>query len=298
MVLKVVFLVALLFAVCCAQGNAPNNQRTYPGQGDFEGFNIVLPRTYNAINDIDAREYEDWEIVPEVGVSKECLVQMDNIAWMVNMNMARSLCPKNTFGALVVDFADHTGAVHDSFGRSCGRILSTNRGVKTTTDVTEHSENDAMRRLAYHHPGQRSNTTLWNAVAVFTPGASCPMDTAAEIWAGVAWQIYSLSIADLIALNFSQIAVEPEELLTRVGTSTNQHPGLIRYVNRPVNVARFAFKNIISNPCLPGCHRVTPTSICTDIVPYLLEPSKLIPDVNYYQVPDDFELIINPALAV
>jgi len=282
-------LVALVVAVVLGQ----NAQRGYPGHGDFAGFTIVKPLTSNTIIDIDAREYENWEFIHELGVSKECLVIMDNIAWQVNKNMYMSLCPKAQFGALAVDFTDHSGAVKDSHGRSCGRILSTNRGVKTTTDVTEHSEIDAMRRLAYHHPGNRSNATLWNPIAIFTPGASCPMDTAAEIWASVHWQIYSLSIADLIALNFTQISTEPEELMTKVGTITNQRPGLVRYVQRAVNVARFGYKNILSNPCPAGCHRVTSTAMCTDINPYVLEPSMLIPDVNYYIVPEDFQLVPN-----
>lgn len=294
--LKIVLLLfALLFAVSWGDNShGNNNQRTYPGVGDFEGYNIVRPRTRNDIFDIDAREYDNYEIIPHVGVSKECLVIMDNLAWQVNMNMYKSLCPKGPFGALAVDFSDHSGAVKDSQGRSCGRILATNRGQKTTTDVTEHSEIDALRRLAYHRPGQRTNTTLWSPLAIFTPGASCPMDTSAEIWAGIAWQVYSLSIADLIALNYSQIAMEPEELMTKVGTSTNAPVGLIRYVNRQANVGRFGFKNMISNPCPTGCHRVTPSAICTDINPFVLNPSMLIPDVNYYQVPDDFQLVLNP----
>lgn len=264
-----------------------------PGQGAFQGFTIVKPRTSNRIDDIDAREFADHEIIPELGVSKECLVKYDNIAWQVQQNMYMSRCPRATFGSLVVDFTDHSGAVHDSRGRPCGRILTTNRGIKTTTDVTEHSEIDALRRLAYHRPGQRANATLWAPLAVFTPGASCPMDTAAERWAGVSWQIYSLSIADLIALNFSQIDVEPEVLMKATGTMTSQRLGLVRYVNRRANVARFGYRNVLSNPCLPGCHRPTPTSLCTDIEPFVLNPSMLIPDVNYYIVPEDFQLVPN-----
>lgn len=290
---------SVLMAVSlCAVSPDGNNIDGFPGRGDFTGFTVVKPRTTNPIDDIDASQYESNEVIPELGVSKECLVIMDNIAWQVQKNMYMSLCPKATFGSLVVNFQDHTGSVKDSFGRSCGRILSTNRGIKTTTDVTEHSEIDAMRRLAYHNPGNRTNATLWAPLAVFTPGASCPMDTAAERWAGISWQIYSLSIADLIALNFTQIAMEPEEIMTRTATITTQRLGLVRYVNRRANVARFGYRSILSNPCLPGCHRVTPTALCTDIEPFVLEPSMLIPDVNYYIVPEDFQLVKNPVTIV
>jgi len=264
-----------------------------PGYGAFAGYTVVNPRTYSEYDDIDASDFSNNEIIPQLGVSKECLVIMDNIAWQVQQNMHMSLCPKATFGSLVVNFEDQTGSVRDSQGSSCGRILATNRGVKTTTDVTEHSEIDAMRRLAYHHPGQRGNASLWAPLAVFTPGASCPMDTSAERWAGISWQIYSLSIQDLIRLNYTQIALEPEEIMSRSGTITSQRLGLVRYVNRRVNVGRFGYKFILSNPCPVGCHRVTPTSICTDIAPYTLDPSKLIPDVNYYIVPEEFELVPN-----
>lgn len=281
--LALVYLGALV-SLCAAQ-------QGYPGVGAFEGFTVVFPATSNAITDIDAREYTNNELIPELGVSKECLVIMDNLAWQVQTNGYNSRCPNGaTFGALVVNFSDHSGAVKDSFGRSCGRIVSTNRGPKTKTDVTEHAENDAMRRLAYHNEGQRSNSALWGPLAVFTPGASCPMDTAAEIWAGISWQIYSLSIADLILLNFTQIAMEPEELMTQTRTITKKL-GLVRYVNREVNVNRFGYKNILSNPCTPGCHRPTPTSTCVDTTPFTPTP---IPDVGYIHVPDDFELIANP----
>lgn len=63
------------------------------------------------------------------------------------MNAYGSLCPRATFGALIVNFNDKTGSVKDSLGRSCGRILATNNGVKTTTDVTEHSEIDGMIKI-------------------------------------------------------------------------------------------------------------------------------------------------------
>jgi tRNA(Arg) A34 adenosine deaminase TadA len=268
-------------------------QTTYPGTGAFTGFNTVRPRTTNYITNIDARNYNTNDMIPALGVSKECLVIMDNIAWQVQMNSFASLCPRGQFGALVVNFNDDTGSVRDSSGRSCGRILATNRGQKTTTDVTEHAENDALRRFAYHHPGNRANSSLWAPLAMFTPGASCPMDTSSEIWAGISWQIYSLSIADLIALNFSQIALEPEALMTTTGTVTTQQLGLVRYVNRAANVARFGYKNMPSNPCPTGCYRPTATSLCTDINPFVLTPSMIIPDVNYYVVPDDFQLVNN-----
>jgi len=282
--LYVLIFLGLAISLCNSQ------QQGFPGSGVFHGYTVVHPETMNNIIDIDARIYEDNDFISELGVSKECLVIMDNWAWQHLQNGYNSRCPKGTFGALVVDFQDHSGAVVDSQGRSCGRILSTGRGVKTTTDVTEHAENDAMRRFAYHHPGERANTTLWGPLAVFTPGASCPMDTSAEVWAGIAWQLYSLSIADLVALNYTQIALEPEEIMMRTGTIATKL-GLVRYVNRRVNVQRFGYRFIPSNPCPPGCQRLSPTAFCTDIEPFVLNSTMLIPDVNYYVVPDDFELV-------
>jgi hypothetical protein len=180
--------------------------------------------------------------------------------------------------------------------------------------ATEHAENDAIRRLSYRNKGQRANAPFWANLGVFTPGASCPMDTAAEIWTGtllsspfssylsllfslfinflgMAWQIYSLSIQDLILLNYTQIAVEPEVLMRQVKTITTSHYGLIRYyffllfiyflfdnclfshfflryVNRELSINRFGYKNIPVNPCTPGCYRPTPGATCVDNEPY------------------------------
>jgi hypothetical protein len=287
----------LLFVVASSYANdatADNfNTRGIAGTGAFRGFTVVNPPTIINIDNIDARDYDDNDIIPGTGVSKECLVKLDNIAWQVQMNAYGSLCPKATFGALIVNFKDKSGSVKDSRGRSCGRIVSTNNGVKTTTDVTEHSEIDAMRRLAYHNMGQRANLSLWEPLAVITPGSSCPMDASAIRWANMRWHVASLTIDDLIALNFTQIAVEPEYILERTATITLTSPpaGVIKYVNREANVARFAYRNILSNPCLPGCNRPTPTSLCTDIHPFSLTPEKLIPDVNYYVAPGVFELV-------
>jgi tRNA(Arg) A34 adenosine deaminase TadA len=284
-----VFLVSPSYAT---NGGGDNfSTRGVAGNGAFHGFTIVKPHTHSDIDNIDAREFDDEDIIPEAGVSKECLVMLDNIAWQVQMNAYGSLCPKATFGALIVNFNDKSGSVRDSRGRSCGRIISTNNGVKTTTDVTEHSEMDAMRRLAYHHMGERANLTLWQPLAVITPGSSCPMDASAIRWANMRWHVASLSIRDLIALNFTQIAVEPEYILERTGTITSPPAGVIKYVNREANIARFAYRNILSNPCLPGCHRLTPSSLCTDINPFTLTPEKLIPDVNYYVAPGVFQLV-------
>jgi hypothetical protein len=283
--------ITALLLLSCVRANEDDNRNGREGRGAFRGFTIVKPHTSNRIDNIDAREYRNSDMIVEAGVSKECLVKLDNIAWQVQMNAYMSLCPRATFGALIVDFSDRSGSVKDSQGRSCGRILATNNGVKTTTDVTEHSEIDGMRRLAYRRMGQRANSTLWNPLAVITPGSSCPMDAAAIRWANMRWHVASLTIADLITLNFTQIDVEPEKLFTKTATMLAPPPGVIKYVNREANIARFAYRNILSNPCLPGCHRVTPTSLCSDIAPFTLTPDKLIPDVNYYTPPGVFALV-------
>jgi len=282
---------SILFTVNHADHNNDYNVVGLAGQGAFRGYTVVRPQTSNHIDNIDARDYDPSDMIHEAGVSKECLVILDNLAWQVQQNAYMSLCPKATFGALVVNFADHSGSVVDSQGRSCGRILSTNNGVKTTTDVTEHSEIDGMRRLAYHNLGQRNNASLWSPLAIITPGSSCPMDASAIRWAGIRWHVASLTIDDLIALNFTQIDIEPEYVLQRTATILTRPAGVIRYVNREANIARFSYRSIVSNPCPTGCHRATPSALCTDIAPFVLNPSMLIPDVNYYVAPGVFELV-------
>jgi len=256
---------------------------------------VVDPPRFTEIDDIDARDFDMNDIIPEAGVSKECLVKMDNIAWNVQTNGFHSLCPKQEFGSLLVNFNDKTGSVTDSMGRSCGRILATNKAPKTTTDVTEHAENDALRRWAYTAgQGQRNNVSFWNPISVFTPGASCPMDASAEKWAGVRWHIASLSIDDLITLNFTQIAIEPAQVFRATGTIISSRTGTINFVNREANIPRFGFRFIPSNPCPVGCFRPTPGADCKDIAPYEFTADNLIPDVNYHVAPNTFALNPSP----
>lgn len=69
-----------------------------PGRGAFRGFTVVRPRTIGHIDVIDAREYDDDDFIVEAGVSKECLVKLDNIAWQV-----RTYLPShNTFICLFI----------------------------------------------------------------------------------------------------------------------------------------------------------------------------------------------------
>jgi len=265
-----------------------------PGHGVFKGFNIVDPPRIVEVDVIDARDFTHNEIIPQIGVSRECLIMLDNIAWLVQTNGFKSLCPRQQFGALLVNFADKTGSVKDSMGRSCGRIVQTNHAPKTLTDTTEHSEMDAMRRLAYTKGlGQRNNVSFWEPLAVITPGASCPMDASAIRWSNIRWHVASLSIDDLITLNFSQIAIEPDYIFRHSGSDLTSPPaGTINYVNREVNVGRFGYRFIPSNPCPVGCHRPSPGADCTDDVPYVITTN--IPDVDYPQAPGGFALVADP----
>lgn len=289
-ILFVVLALCFIGIVVCGHSN-----QGQPGKGAFRGFTVVNPKEDADIDVIDARDYDDHEIIREAGVSKECLVKFDNIAWQVQQNGYSSRCPKAQFGALIVNFADRSGSVKDSRGRSCGRILQTNHAPKTTTDVTEHSEIDAMRRLAYTlGVGQRANLSFWEPLAVITPGASCPMDASAIRWANMRWHVASLSIADLIKLNYTQIAIEPEYILKRTNTIASPPAGTINYVNREANIPRFGYRFIPSNPCPEGCHRSRPGGDCVDDVPFTFTPDKLIPDVNWYVAPGSFQLVYSP----
>jgi len=262
-----------------------------PGRGVFRGLNVVDPPRTVDVDVIDARDFSLNEIIPDIGVSRECLIILDNLAWLVQTNGFKSLCPRQQFGALIVNFGDKTGSVKDSFNRSCGRIVETNRAPKDLTDTTQHSEMDAMRRLAFTQgQGQRNNVSFWGPLAVITPGASCPMDASAIRWSNIRWHVASLSIDDLITLNFSQIAIEPDFIFKHTGTDLTSPPaGTINYVNREVNVGRFGYRFIPSNPCPVGCHRPTPGADCTDDVPYVITTN--IPDVNFPQAPGGFALL-------
>lgn len=77
----ILFICVLLSALSFAHSQA-NIAR--PGTGDFKGFKVVKVQTRGPIDVIDARKYSDRTVIPGVGISKECLVKLDNIAWQVN----------------------------------------------------------------------------------------------------------------------------------------------------------------------------------------------------------------------
>jgi len=271
-------------------GLGVGNGDSFGGRGVFTGFTVVRPRTRNDIIEVDAQEYGSNEILPGAGITKECAVILDNISWQLQKNGQKSMCPKGPFGALIVNLTDTSGSVKDSQGNSCGRIMGTNSGLRDATDPVGHSEIDAIRRYAFQHPGNRFNTNMWGKLAIITSGASCPMDTTAELYAQMPVQMYSLSVADLIALNYSQIAIEPEELMRLRATLGGSAMNLVKYANREANVIRYAWRNILANPCPTGCLRPTPTSLCVDYVPYVFDTSMLIPDLNIYAPSTAFHL--------
>jgi len=257
----------------------------HAGRGAFVGWTVVEPETTNRILFLNAEDYDNHEMLPGVGISRECATILDNWSWQVQMNGQRTRCPKGPFGALLMNFTDTTGSVKDSQGRSCGRIVGTNSGLRDPTDPSGHSEIDAMRREAFANPNNRFNTNLWGRLSVITSGASCPMDTTAELYAQVAFQLYSLSVEDLIKLNYTQVAMEPEDLMRRSATifdSTVTTPtGLVKFINRAANIERYAWRNIAANRCPSGCSRPTAGALCVDDVPFDINSQPNIPDVGY-----------------
>lgn len=272
-------------------GRGDGNGRVVRGRGKFVGYDTVEPRVSNDVFIVEADLYDDYEILPGVNISKACAVILDNLSWQLQMNGQKTRCPKGPFGALIVNFTDTTGNVTDQFGNSCGRIVGSNSGLRDATDPSAHSEIDAIRREGFGKPGHRFDLSLWSQLSMITSGASCPMDTTAELYAGMKAQLYSLSVDDLVKLNYSQIALEPEQIIGKSATLPGDRMILVKSVNPGPNIQRYGWRNIVTNPCPPGCQRVTPNALCSDITPWVFDPATMtIPDLNYPAPSTSFKL--------
>jgi tRNA(Arg) A34 adenosine deaminase TadA len=107
---------------------------------------------------------------------------------------------------------------------------------------------------------------------MYTNGESCPMDTAAELWAGFKEVVYSVSIDDLIKCGFGQLDVSSKTLTMRGNTLTQSRiTQLIKDVAWADNIKYFCHRYILTNPCPDGCHRNN-AGTCVDTNPYVMQP--------------------------
>jgi len=192
---------------------------------------------------------------------------------VVQFNGQHTLCPRGAFGAILVNHTGH-GPFTDSAGNNCGALVGTNSGTRdTANDPSAHSEISAIRRLSALHPNVLigANKVFWHALSMYTNGESCPMDAAAEAWAGIKEEIYAVSIDHLIALNFTQIEIGSKDVYHESGKVLSSPTTIVKFIDFDYHAKFFSWQNMPAQACPPGCHRSAPGAACVDDVPYVTQ---------------------------
>lgn len=204
------------------------------------------------------------------GVSAECRRLWMAKTIVVNQNAQGTLCPWGSFGAIIVNHTSTSGqGFSDSQGNWCGSFVESNSGGTDLNDPSAHSEIDAMRRLGNRFPYSRFNANFWGALTMYTNGESCPMDAAAQVWAGFKEVVYSVSIEDLLKLGWNQIDIDSKRVYqTAQSVANSRNLVIIEDVDFANQAPIFAWQNLPNNPCPAGCHKVAP-GFCSDISPYV-----------------------------
>jgi len=206
------------------------------------------------------------------GVTVECRQIMMQKSLEVQFAGQGSVCPRGAYGAAIVNHSNtDSGNPVDSLGNNCGKIIGTNSGLRETThDPTEHSEINAIHRLAALFPSEAQVKSYWGALSMYTVGESCPMDAAAEVWSGFKEVIYAVSIEDLTDAGFGQIEVGSKKIYTNSNLVAGAPQVLIKNVLRMQMLPYFAWQFNADEACPTGCHRGNDTSgnpYCFDDVP-------------------------------
>lgn len=113
------------------------------------------------------------------------------------------------YGAVMVKDNQVVALAHNTVARDC--------------DPSAHAEINVIRRLA----NQINNFSL-EGYSIYTTGEPCPMCAAACVWSGVSEIIYGVSIADLIAINQSQINISCEEVIAKSFSNIRVTKGVLR----------------------------------------------------------------------
>jgi hypothetical protein len=138
-----------------------------------------------------------------------------------------------------------------------------------------------------------------NLSSVQSLGESCPMDAAAEVWAGYGQislrrpttlfkylglisascslfrfkeVIYSVSIEDLLKLNWNQIDIDSKRVYQTSQSIVNaRNLVIVENVDWANQIPLFAWQNMPNNPCPTGCQKVAP-GFCSDSSAYVPKP--------------------------
>jgi tRNA(Arg) A34 adenosine deaminase TadA len=273
MKLSALALIALVFSVAFVAANHYNGNDD--NQGDLDRVYDSLHRLGLVTSPFPTTTQTVTVYGPDSrvnGVSVECRQLWMRKTIVVEMNGQNTLCPRGAFGAIIVN---HTaiGPYSDSQGLNCGAIEAWNDGTRAyVNDPTAHSEINAIQHLSAQHPGTfiAFNKPFWAPLSMYTNGESCPMDAAAEVWAGIREQIYAVSIKHLIALNWTQIDMPSQYVYHDSGFMPGSPRVIIAGVDFDYQAPYFGWQLISAGPCPTGCHRVGTN--CVDNVPFVPIP--------------------------
>lgn len=95
--------------------------------------------------------------------------------------------------------------------------------VKRDKDPSAHAEINAIRQST-----ALLKTSVLEDCTIYTTVEPCPMCATACVWAGIAEIVYGASIADLIAINQSQINITCEEVIAKSFTNIKVVKGVLR----------------------------------------------------------------------
>ncbi|HIK07888.1 MAG TPA: nucleoside deaminase [Trichormus sp. M33_DOE_039] len=113
------------------------------------------------------------------------------------------------YGAVIVKDHQVVAIAHNTVTRDC--------------DPSAHAEINAIRRLT-----TQINNFYLTGYSIYTTGEPCPMCAAACVWSGMTEIIYGASIADLIAINQSQINISCEEVIAKSFSNIRVTKGILR----------------------------------------------------------------------
>jgi len=230
-------------------------------------------------NDFEIVNFSDLDAEGDGVISRACFDHWMRYAMSVNINAGTSapvnFCPFGPYGAAIIDAYDRSPSNVHIDGNNCGKLLETNSGIREVNlhNPIMHSEINAIVRLTdcTLHPADcdstgryinAQNKTFWQRLYLFTTAASCPADAASETLAGIRKVIQAVTIADLLAWNWTQDSFLEPELIYATSRQSNGVSTLIKGVARNYMKQYFnwQFTNV-AHGCPTGCAvSVNPTS--------------------------------------
>lgn len=178
------------------------------------------------------------------------------IHWMryaFQNNSLGSSCPKNPYGAIVVNRTSNT------------IVAAKTPGGQSARDPTQHGEMNVIQNVAKLFPFNGFNSGFWQELSLYTTGEPCPMCMTASRYARFGEVIFSSSITFLEQTHWDQVrghthADDINTLTDHWGDSTILIGGVLEDELAP----QFAWQNNPDADYPIGCQRNAQGS-CADL---------------------------------